>query len=35
VDWMHLGQDRDQLQTLVNMIMNLHGPQKVGNFLTS
>jgi hypothetical protein len=23
VDWMHLAQDRDQWQALVNMIMNL------------
>jgi hypothetical protein len=22
VDWMHLAQDRDQWQTLVNMVMN-------------
>jgi hypothetical protein len=23
VDWMHLAEDRGQLQTLVNMVMNL------------
>jgi hypothetical protein len=23
VDWIHLAQDRDQLQTLVNVVMNL------------
>jgi hypothetical protein len=26
VDWMHLAQDRDQWQALVNMIMNLWIP---------
>jgi hypothetical protein len=26
VDWMHLVQDRDQWQALVNMVMNLHIP---------
>jgi hypothetical protein len=26
VDWMHLAQDRDQLQTLVNTKMNLLVP---------
>jgi hypothetical protein len=26
VDWMHLSQDRDQWQALVNMVMNLWVP---------
>jgi hypothetical protein len=34
VHWMHLAQDRDQWQDLVNMVMNLCIPKKVGNFLT-
>jgi hypothetical protein len=32
VDWMHLAQDRAQWRALVNTVMNLHVPQKVGNF---
>jgi len=32
VDWMHLVQDRDQWQALVNMVMNL-GFNKDGEFL--
>jgi hypothetical protein len=35
VDRIHLAQDRDQWQALVNMVMNLWVPQKAGNFLTS
>jgi hypothetical protein len=35
VTWIHLTQDRDDLRALVNTVMNLHVPQKVGNFLTS
>jgi hypothetical protein len=35
VDWMHMAQDGDQRQDLVNMAMNLHIVYKVGNFLTS
>jgi hypothetical protein len=26
VDWIHLGEDRDQWQALVNMVMILHVP---------
>jgi hypothetical protein len=33
VDWMHLSQDGDQWQDLVNMVMNFQIPQKAGNFL--
>jgi len=35
MDWMHLAQDRDECQSLVNTVMNLGVPYKVGNFLTS
>jgi hypothetical protein len=35
VDWMHLAQDRDQWWALVNMVMSLLVPEKVGDFLTS
>jgi hypothetical protein len=35
MDWIHLGQDRDQWGTLLNTVMNLWVLQKVGNFLTS
>jgi hypothetical protein len=35
VDWMHLAQGRDQLRAVVNTVMNLRLPYKVGNFLTS
>jgi hypothetical protein len=34
LDWLHLTQDREQCWPLVNMIMNLWVPQKVGDFLT-
>jgi hypothetical protein len=32
---MHLIQDRDQSQSIVNTVINLQLPQKLGNFLTS
>jgi len=35
VDYMHLAQNRDQWQGLVNMVMNLPGSKKVGDILTS
>jgi hypothetical protein len=35
MDWIDLAQDRDKLQALVNMIMNLRVPYNAGNFLTS
>jgi hypothetical protein len=35
VDWMHLGQARDQWQDLVNTVMNLRCSIKCGEFLTS
>jgi hypothetical protein len=35
VDWIHLAQDRNKWQALVNTVMNLHASQKVGSFLTS
>jgi hypothetical protein len=34
VGCIHLAQDRDQWQVLVNMVMNLQVPYKAGNFLT-
>jgi hypothetical protein len=34
VDWIHVAQDRDQLQTLANTVLNLRVPQKAGNLLT-
>jgi hypothetical protein len=35
VDWMHLVQDRNQLQAFLNTVMNPDIPWKVGSFLTS
>jgi hypothetical protein len=34
VDWMHLAQDRDQRQALMNMLMDLRVSEKVENFVT-
>jgi hypothetical protein len=34
MDWIDLAQDRDKLQALVNVVMNLRAPYNVGNFLT-
>jgi hypothetical protein len=33
VDWIHLAQDRNWLQDLVNTVMNLWEPYKMGEFL--
>jgi hypothetical protein len=33
VDWIHLAQDRDQWQALVNMVINLLGSIKGGELL--
>jgi len=35
VDWIHLAQDWGQLQALLNTVMNLWVPLKVGSLLTS
>jgi hypothetical protein len=35
MDWIHLTEDRDHWQALVNMAMKLCVPYKAGNFLTS
>jgi hypothetical protein len=34
-EFIHLAQDRDKQQALVNMVINLWVPYKVGIFLTS
>jgi hypothetical protein len=34
-DWIHLAQDRDRWQALVNVVMNHQVPQDAGNFLTT
>jgi hypothetical protein len=34
VDWIHLAQNRDPWWLLVNIVINLWVPQKVGYFLT-
>jgi hypothetical protein len=35
IDWIHLAQNRHQRQALVNMVMKLHAPRKVGKFLST
>jgi hypothetical protein len=35
MDWIHLAQDRDQWQALVNTEMNVQVPYSVGNLLSS
>jgi hypothetical protein len=35
VDWIHLAQDMDKWQAVVNTVMNLRVPSKVVSFLTS
>jgi hypothetical protein len=35
VDWIHMAQDKDQWQALVDTVMNLLVPYRAGNFLIS
>jgi hypothetical protein len=35
MDWIDLAQDRDQLRALVNTVMKLRVPKKIGKFLSS
>jgi hypothetical protein len=35
VDWIHLVWDRNHWWALVNTVLNLRVPQKLGNFLSS
>jgi hypothetical protein len=35
MDWIHLGEDRDQWRSLVYTVMNLRVPYNFGKFLTS
>jgi hypothetical protein len=35
MDWIHLFQDRNQWQALVNTVTNLRVPRKADNFVTS
>jgi hypothetical protein len=35
VHWIHVAQDKNKRQALVNMIMNLQVQQNIGNFLKS
>jgi len=35
VNWMHLTQDMDQWQAVMNMVINLQVALKVGNYLAS
>jgi hypothetical protein len=35
VDWIHVAPDRGQWCALVNLVMTLQVPLKVGNFLTN
>jgi hypothetical protein len=35
VDWIHLAQERDKWQSLMNMVINFHVPGNKGNLLAS
>jgi hypothetical protein len=35
VDWISLAQDRDRLQAIVNIVMNLQVPYNAGKFLSN
>jgi hypothetical protein len=35
LDWIHLGQDRDERQAVLNTVMKIRGPYNAGNFFSN